>query len=199
MKATIGGDFENPEIGTENAVLYSIVDIGTQVNDYGSQRQIIITWELDQAMDDGRPFVISKFYKLSLHEKANLCIDIEGMLGRTLTQNEKETLNFEKLLGFPCQVHLAAKTKKNGNETVVAKAFMPMKKGDTPKPLYNAKVFFDLDAFDQNVYDNLPDWQRERVNLDNATKKGKPTMEDDDEIPFGQEGEEVPDSFDPFD
>lgn len=152
-----GGDFEDPEPGSYAAVCYKIIDIGTQTFEYqgkaNSRRQVILGWELDELMSDGRPFVISKFYTASLSEKANLRHDLAAWRGRDFTPEELGGFSPRNILGKPCLVTLTKNDKGKVRVTGVAK----LPKGMGPPKRTNADVFFHLDEFDGATFDSFSD------------------------------------------
>ena len=191
MKAPVGGGkFELAPEGTHAARIYSLVDIGVQKTNYGDKQQIIITWELvDTKMEDGQPFVISRWYTLSLAEKANLRKDIKNMTGKGLSDEKARDFDLAKLLNLPCQI-VVIHEEKDGKDKAIMQAIIPPTKGQKVSDLSNQTVIFDTDEIDQAVYDSLPDWQKERINLPAKSKaKGEELAEvidDDDDIPWDE-------------
>ncbi len=86
--------------GFHPSSLFAIIDIGTHVDQkWGTEKhKIILIWEFQKLTverEDSQtgdkitqPRVISKTYNYSLHKKANLRLDIESWLERTLTDEE---------------------------------------------------------------------------------------------------------------
>jgi hypothetical protein len=68
--------FTNPPAGTYGAVCIKVIDLGTQPvvweGDTKYQRKVFIQWELDEQMEDKRPFVTGRKFTVSMHEKATL-------------------------------------------------------------------------------------------------------------------------------
>ena len=83
------GSFEELPEGKHNAVCYRIIDIGTHMElkfgsttEYEKKHTVIFFWEtLDEKMEDGRPFGVNRWYKLSLHEKSTLYRDLDTWKG----------------------------------------------------------------------------------------------------------------------
>lgn len=83
---TGSGDFEKAPTGTQQAVCAFVFDIGLQRGEYQGKEtilhKIIVCWESVETMTTGefagKPFMLSKYYTLSLHEKANLRKDLES-------------------------------------------------------------------------------------------------------------------------
>lgn len=185
--------FQLPPVGAHAAKLIRIVDIGTQTGTYNGEptikRQCILTWELPlELMDDGQPYIISKFYTASVGEKANLTKDLTNWLGKA--PKAPFTLDDQKaLLGKACQVIVSEK-EGTGKKSVSSVA--PLPKGVTlPKDTHNPIVFFSLDAYDSEVYESLGNGIKGMIAkspeyIDLISNEIEPEIEDDEpqEIPF---------------
>jgi hypothetical protein len=172
--------------GSHAARPYQLVDIGIQHSEaYGDKHQIIISYELvDELMEDGRPFILNKFYNLSLNEKATLCIDLEGIAGRKLSDTEKENFDFRKILNAPCLISVIHETK-SGEAKAKIKTISALPKNMSASPLKNSPLFFDLDQPDWDVYEKLPEWLQAKIN-----KKSMAPITDD--VAFDSEADDIP-------
>ena len=112
-----GGDFEQAPIGVHPARCISVIDLGTQENKMYDkwERKIFITWELPTKMvsykdkEDNevtKPFVIGRFYTLSLGEKAHLRHHLESWRGKQFSMDELAGFDILALLGKACQVQV---------------------------------------------------------------------------------------------
>lgn len=186
MKASIGGGggFTLLEDDVYPARIYSIVDIGQQQTPYGEKRQIIITWEIPGEMVDGLPYAISKYYTLSLNDKATLLKDIEAM-GKPLPMDKRATFDFTKLIGKTCQLNIQKYEKKDGNERNKIIGISKLMKGIEVGPQVNESIFFDLDEPSDAVYNSLPDWQKKQIVFEpkkaEVSDEGAPFDLDDDD------------------
>jgi len=182
--------------GTHTAVLYSIVDLGTQKSDYNGevkiQHRIRFDWELsDEKMQDGRPFAIGREYTASLHSKAELAKMIKAWVG----VDPSGGFDASTLLGKACNVSIMHNDKGYANITAIA----PLKKNEKAPPPVNPLREFDLNNYKQAVFDSLPDFLKEKIKLSpeyielmNPTKHEElpahvtdvPEGFDDKEIPF---------------
>lgn len=179
MRATTGGsggEFPVLDEGGYAARIYSIVDIGMQETKFGLKQQIIITWELPSELsDEGLPHAISKFYTLSLNEKANLRKDLESMKGKIPAEKLEDPVFidnlFTKLLGTTCQLSISQYKNKEGyNRNGIEGVGKLMKGTDVPAAV-NTPVLLDLENYDQSVYDALPEWQQTMIDV------GKPVFD----------------------
>lgn len=156
--------FEQAPTGIHKAKLFSIVDLGTQTGSYENKptvnRQLHFTWELvDELKDDGKPYVISKFYNQSLGEKARFILDVTSWLGKAPsipTKNEEKgpfVLELlQSLLGKGCQLVVVDKEGKNRISTVTGLG----KSDKLPDGTINDLLFFDLDGYDEDTFDKVP-------------------------------------------
>jgi hypothetical protein len=182
-----GGDFTPAPEGTHMARIYSIVDIGKQPGYQGAEpvQKLVIGFELvDQPMSDGRPFVLSRFYTASLHEKASLCLMLEAIAGKRIPEEAKESFQIEKMLKAPCFITIYHKISADGKQRAEIKQVTGAPKGLEVPPLANATVFFDLDKPDWSLFDTLPDWLKAKVSRKPETAANKTTDVIDEDIPF---------------
>jgi len=146
FKDTGGGDFEQPEAGSYAAICYRIIDLGTQHGEYqgvpNEKHQCLISFELDEKMADGKPFAASKFYTVSLSEKANLRKDLEGWRGRAFSDEELQGFDPKNVLGKPCMLSLIRTDK---GKTKIASISKLPKGMAAPTPV-NPQVYFTMQA-----------------------------------------------------
>lgn len=119
-KKTGGGNFIPCPPGQFSAVCCDVVDLGVLEVSFGGkkkkQHKIYISWQVEEVMPDNRPFLISKRYTLSLHEKAALRKDLEAWRGRGFSEEELDGFDVESVIGAPCLINAV----KNGEYTNVA-------------------------------------------------------------------------------
>ncbi len=197
MKATVGGsggEFPVLDEGGYPARIYSVVDIGIHMTNFGEKQQIIVSWELPtETNEEGLPHGISKFYTLSLSEKANLRKDLEKMKGKL----PKEKLNdpkfidslFEKMLGTTCQLSISQYENKEGYKRNGIEGVGKLMKGTEVPEAFNQPILLDLEKYDQATFEMLPEWQQKLVSegkarFDAVYSSGDNTATEDDKIPF---------------
>ena len=160
-----GVEFEMTPAGQYVARCYKLIDMGTQTTtgQFGTKEQhkIMVSWELfddDVKMEDGRPFSVSQFYTVSLHEKAKLRADLESWRGRKFTVEELEGFDISSVLGAYCMIQVVhSEDGKYANvQTIMAY------KGDKPKPV-NPDVLFDIDNPDMDVFNSLSDNMKAKI------------------------------------
>ena len=142
------GSFEELSEGKHNAVCYRIIDIGTHMElkfgsttEYEKKHTVIFFWEtLDAKMEDGRPFGVNKWYKLSLHEKSTLYRDLDTWKGG-ITNEELAGLDLTKLLGVNCVLNIVHNDKGRSKVKAVHRL------DDSVVPTVNESFAFDIDTY----------------------------------------------------
>ena len=130
-------NFEPTPLGVFQSVCAFVEDIGTHEGTYQgrttTRHQVVVCWELSEKMTRGenlgKPFMISKFYTLSLDKKANLRKDLESWRGVAFTEEELKGFDIERLIGANCQLNIIEGTKMDGSKTARIGAIMPLAKG----------------------------------------------------------------------
>lgn len=119
--------YEPIPTGMQQAVCAMVCDIGTHEGTYEGRpnvrHQVVVIWELEEKGLEGKPFLASKFYTLSLGEKANLRKDLESWRGRPFTADELHGFDLENLIGANCFLNVV----ENEGKTKIA-AITPLPK-----------------------------------------------------------------------
>ena len=151
-----------PEPGSYSATCYRLIDLGTQESNYQGEkkyaRKVMIGFELDEEMEDGKPFVVATTMTVSLHEKATLRKFLSGWRGRDFTPEELLGFDPHKLIGAPCLLSLVQK-----GDYVNVDTASKLPKGMNPHKLVNDTIFFSLDEFNQEAFDKLSDKLKEKI------------------------------------
>ena len=196
--ATAGGDkdFQIPAAGAVVGRCYMVADLGTQDTSFQGKpkktHKILISWELSELMEDGRPFSVSSRYTLSLFDQAILRQHLESWRGKSFTDEELNGFDVKNVLGKYCMLSIVH--NEDGGKTYAnVKGIMPVPKGvDKPAPV-NKDVYFDIDSGDIN---SIPEWVQNVVkksdewktkNVASPAAKSEPAGKFDDmkdDIPF---------------
>lgn len=126
--------YEPVSAGTHTAVCYSVIGIGTQMNErYNSaHKQLVIMWEIcDETIQiDGedKPKVLSKTYTASLNEKSNLRKDLEGWRGKAFSPEELRGFDMQNILGKACLISVITE-EKNGRQFAKISSISSLPKG----------------------------------------------------------------------
>jgi len=111
--------------GVWPAVCVDVVDLGMIPGPWGTKSKCKIVWEISERMPDGRPFIASKWYTISLHEKSSLHKHLKSWRGKAFTPDELRGFDLEKLIGAPCQLLIEQQEKDGilyGNVTTILRA-----------------------------------------------------------------------------
>lgn len=120
------GDFENPPLGLQPAVLANIFDLEDQPGYQGKGvvHKLVFMFELEARKTKGewagKPFLLSKFYTASLGEKSNLRKDLESWRSQPFTQKELEGFDVEVCKGHQCTLNIILDPEKEGKTKIAA-------------------------------------------------------------------------------
>ncbi len=113
-----GGDFETPPLGIQRAICVNVFDVGLQPGYQGgpAARKVVLLWELEARMENGKRFQVTKIYTQSIGAKSNLGADLESWRTKPFTEEERKGFDLDAILRKPCQLNLVA----NGDRAKVA-------------------------------------------------------------------------------
>ncbi len=156
--------YENVPAGSYSALCYRVIDLGHQFSSFyqKSDHKILISWELDELMKDGRPFQIGKRYTLSSGKKANLRKDLESWRGVPFTDEDYGTFDLGKLIGKSCMIGVTQMIRDGETRSDVT-SIMKLPKNTNPLPPVNEQVYFSLNDFRQEIYDKLTEGLRATI------------------------------------
>jgi hypothetical protein len=167
------------EPGLHIARCVQILDLGTQlINDFVTGQKIAkhkvrISWELPEQIRENtdpttgqivaQPMIISKIYKATLHKKSTLYKDLAGWRGRDFTPEEIKSFCLTKLLDKPCTLTTTIKTRPDQRRAVEIVSISPLMKNMVCPPRVRDLVYLDLDDWNQEVFDSLPNFVQEMI------------------------------------
>ena len=161
-----------------------LVDKGMKATDYGPKHQVQIRWiaDAEPSRPDGKPYMVTAKYNLSMGKKAKLRLAIETWRGKVFTDQEAYSFDIEKLLGVQCQLQVAQKEGDEGPYAFVQLVMRPAKGQNLPaladyvrecnRPGYVAPV--------------IPDDDEEPATIDSDDPFGGalPEVEQEERTPF---------------
>lgn len=189
-----GVSFELAPQGVYRAVCVWVLDRGEHENSFKpgtTQRKVSLHFELvDESMSDGRPFMVSNIYTLSLNEKANLRQHLASWRGRDFTAEELKGFDLQNILGAPCQINVLHNIA--GDKTFAnIGAIMPLSKGMEKPAAKSTILFYNTQEHDENVWQLIPEGIRNKINRDTPNQAYQEYQEYqqesesfDDDIPF---------------
>ena len=122
------GTFTPAPTGLHRAVCVDIVNVGIIESKFGAKKKVRLVWEIEEVMEDGRRFIVSRLYTPSLHEKATLRRDLESWRGRSFTGEELKGFDLDNILHVPCQIQIVH-TDRGGRIRDDVAAIVPPSKG----------------------------------------------------------------------
>jgi hypothetical protein len=129
-----GSSFTPAPAGTHAGVCVDVVDLGlVEVTFQGKttkRHKIALVWQIDQDMDDGKPFLVRRRYTSSLHPKSTLRRDLESWRGRAFTDKELEGFDVENLLAVGCLINVIHE-QRNGSTFANVSSLMRLPKNMT--------------------------------------------------------------------
>ena len=177
--------------GNYMAKCVQIIDLGSQEGTkFGSDETVInakirIVWEIPaevstytdaEGVEHAKPAFIGKKFTASLHEKSNLRQTLASWRGRDFTELELEGFNLANIIGKDCLINITH-IKKEDKTYVNIAAVTPMMKGQKCNDSISKQFYFDLDKFDQEIWELLPDWLQTTIALSPEYKSLKGSVE----------------------
>lgn len=160
--------------GNHIARCYQMIEIGT-VNEIvmgktQTLRKVRVGWELPletrefKGGEGEKPFVISKEYTLSMHEKSNLRKDLKAWRGKDFSEDEAKSFDITKLIGVPCMLNIIHQPSKDGSKIYANIAGVtPMPKGVKCPEQVNQTFILSYDQFDEDLFNELPDFIKDKM------------------------------------
>jgi len=172
-----------PEAGTTQAVCCGVWDIGLQESTFNNetkvQHKVVIAWEIEQKIADpdseynGKPYMLSNKYTLSLDDRSNLHRDLVAWRGKPFTDDDiKKGVDVSTLYGVNCLLNIIHKETATGTYANIA-SIMPVTKGmtkitplrtkDEPAPKWVLNLAESaVEEMPSGAYaDDIPDYMRD--------------------------------------
>lgn len=175
-----GGNFAPMEQGTYLARCYSMVHIGTILESYQGQdklqNKVRISWEFPTELKEfkqgegEKPYVLSKEFTLSLHEKSTLRAFLKSWRGKDFTEDEAKAFDISKLIGVPCTASVIH-VEKDGKKYAQIASVSTVMKGATVPSQINPSFELNYDNFDLDKFKSLPEFIRKKMEGSNEFAK----------------------------
>lgn len=161
-------EYETAPEGTQAAICYGVILMGTMATKFGPKKKIRLIFELhgEDKMKDGRPFSVSQDFTFSSNEAATLRCFIEDWRGRKYTTPELKSMNglpISKLIGQPGLTSISHTHDDNGSVWVNIKSIMPLPKGMPAPAIINEKLVYSVDDHDADVFSKLSPKLQDRI------------------------------------
>lgn len=175
IKKKAGQTVPPMEAGTYPAVCVGIVDLGEQYSEafkkYG--QKLLAIWEIPsqtvEVEGEQKPRWLSRDFTASLHEKSNLYQTLVSWRGRAFTEEELSEdengfLRFStvEMLGTGCLLQVIVEEKEGGSYNRITSVVALPAGMSAPAP-QSPLLSFDIDAWDQQTFEALPEWIQNRI------------------------------------
>lgn len=167
-----GNSYEPLAAGNYAARCISMIHVGTIEEEFKGVKKwmdkVILTWEIpdeQKEFTEGKglqPYVFSKDFTLSMYEKAALRKYLEGWRGKAFTNDEADAFDITALIGKTCLINIIH-TEKGDKTYANISGVSAMPKGMTCLPQINPTVIFNVDEFDQDVFDKLHEFVQNKI------------------------------------
>jgi hypothetical protein len=169
-----GSDYAPMESGVYVARCYSMIQIGSvEENINGEnkiQHKVRLSFEFPlekkvfKEENGEQPYLLSKDYTLSFHEKATLRLHLENWRGKKFTDEEAAKFDITKLLGIPATINVVHKVaKSNGKTYAEIGSISPLMKGTLCPEQINPTQVLSYDNFDVALFESLPEFLRKKI------------------------------------
>jgi len=188
--------------GNYLARCYQMIEIGTVreiiLGEEKVSKKVRIGWELPTEKrvfneEKGeQPFVISKEFTLSMHEKSSLRGMLKSWRGKDFTEDEAKAFDITNLIGKPCMINIIHKPSKKdpSRHYEEISGITPVPKGIEVPEQINQTFCLSYDGFDQDIFESLPDLIKDKMkgSVEYAAMK-QPNARDlnnvhNDDLPF---------------
>jgi hypothetical protein len=193
------GNFAPIAQGNYVARCFSMIEIGTIEEEYQGEKKMAhkvrLTFEFPTEQkifkeENGeQPYVISKEFTLSMHEKAGLRKFLEAWRGKSFTELEAKAFDITVLLGKPCMINIIQKENSKGNLVSQISSVGGMPKGLECPPQINVTQLLSFDNFDELLFETLPDYLKDKIKSSKQYAAlhiggGEVSQQVNDDLPF---------------
>lgn len=175
INATSSGSFVKDQLQPDNYVArcYQMIEIGTVTEEYMGEpktsKKVRIGWEFPtetrvfKEENGEQPYVLSKEFTLSMHEKSNLRKVLGSWRGKPFTDQEAHSYDITQLLGKTCMIQVVHKTAKNGETYANIDTISTVPKGMTVPKAFNPIFVLSYDDFSIEKFNSLPDFIKNKM------------------------------------
>ena len=168
-----GAGYELPPAGTWQGVCYSVIDLGTQKEEFegtikdAHKVRIGFEFSADTEDEEEKIFTIHKEFTLSFGGRSKLRQFIDAWNGgeTTMTEQEAKGFNVYSLLGKEASVNIVRKKSAKGKEYADIGGLSPRIKKLALHERKNENTWLHLSDkyFNEEVFDKLPNFVKEKI------------------------------------
>lgn len=180
------------EPGVYMAVCVGVIDLGEQYSEKfkNYQNKVKFVWELSgetiEIDGETKPRQLSKEFTISASAKGNLRAFLSSWNSKQYGDEEFCELELFDQIGKACQLQVVL--NETGEYSNVAN-LMPLPKGLTLPPPLSERIVWDMEKWDDAVFEKLPEWTKEQIKKSTQyQKEHAPETEIKIEAPAAEEG-----------
>lgn len=154
------------EPGVYIAICVGVIDLGEQYSEKfkNYSNKVKIVWEIpsETVEVEGKqePRQLSKEFTISASNKGNLRGFISSWNAKTYSDDEFLELDLFEQLGLACQLNVVL---NETGEYANINTIMPLPKGFPVPESKTEFIKWDMDAWDDAVFEKLPEWIRDQI------------------------------------
>lgn len=115
MPVLSAGTFVPAPTGNQQAVLADIQELGLLDDGFGGKKPYLkYVFQLAELMENGKPFMVSRRFNATLHNKGHLKPFIVAMRGKNFTADELKGFDDEELIGKNYSLNIVHKETDDG-------------------------------------------------------------------------------------
>lgn len=203
---TGGIEFELPPSGNHLGYCVQMIHLGHVPENFNGEEKVLnkvrLVFELSEHKrefkeGEGKKCMrIKKDFTVSLSPNSNLRPFLESWRGRGFKEEELKEFDISTLAGVPALINVIHRTSKRGKEyaDIASLSYPPKVMRESMPGMEGKKIVFGFEPFEQDVFDLLSDWLKDRVKqskefkalqANNVTTEPEMTGEVmDDDLPF---------------
>ena len=169
------------EPGVYMAVCVGVVDLGEQYSEkfknYANKVKFVWALPSETIEIEGKTEErqLSKEFSVSVSKKGGLRAFLESWNSKSYSDDEFAELDLFDQLGKPCQLQVVLNDTKEYSNVA---NLMPLPKG-MPAPTSNTPFFtWDMDAWDDSLFEKLPAWTQEQIKKSTQYQKDHAPLTD---------------------
>lgn len=141
--------YERPPVGYAVATLAAVYDVGVREvpgSKFGPKHQVCLWWELSHKDSKGGNIGLRDMVTMSLMSGAHLATRVEALLGRNLTDDERDDFDPATILGKSCKLFLAVGEGAKDDANPWVKSAMPLE-GNEVLPVIGGDYINEVPSF----------------------------------------------------
>jgi len=160
-------DYERAEGGVYPGRCVHVIELGTHDNTYQGEtkqrKELMIVWEINELMEDGRPFTVYWRGTNSLNDKAKLYKHLCDWRGGAFTPDELNMFELKNILDQTCLINITLEKTKNDRPFNRVQSIMSLPKGTDVNDRHNPLVDFGISDLGTEEFEKLWPWVQKIV------------------------------------